>query len=89
MAPANVVDKALYDKIHKRIKDKLEKQGRRWSAHASGQLVQAYKRGVNGQAYFGPKKRVDSKDGGGGLTRWYRERWVDVCALRIICHIPT
>ena len=86
MAPANVVHKALYDKIHKRIKGKLEKQGRRWSAYASGQLVQQYKREVkankalHGTAYRGPKKRADSK-GGGGLARWYEEKWIDVCAL--------
>ena len=66
MAPANVVNAALYDKIHASIKKKLKKQGRGWSAYASGQLVQEYKR--RGGKYRGKKPAKNR-----GLRRWYSE----------------
>ena len=74
MAPANVIDAKLYDSIHAKIKKKLAKQGRGWSAYASGQLVQEYKR--RGGKYKG-KKPAKNK----GLRRWYSEKWVNVCKL--------
>jgi len=74
MAPKNVVNVTLYDHIHSQIKKKLAKQGRGWSAYASGQLVQEYKR--RGGKYRG-KKPAKNK----GLRRWYSEKWVNVCKL--------
>lgn len=41
------------------------------SAYASGQVVQEYKR--LGGGYKGARRDGD-------LARWYKERWVDVCA---------
>ena len=44
MAPSSVKDKALYDRIHKRIKRRLKKQGRGWHLYASAELVKTYKK---------------------------------------------
>lgn len=51
------------------------------SAYASGQLVQEYKR--MGGGFKGSKAGSD-------LARWYKERWVDVCAWpkRVACGEP-
>ncbi len=73
MAPANVANPKLYDSIHKAIKAKLARQGRRWGAYASGQLVQEYKR--RGGKYIG--KKTSKK----GLNRWFAEKWINVCKL--------
>jgi hypothetical protein len=70
--PENVVNKKLYMSIKKDIHDRLRSQGRRWSAYASGELVRTYK--SKGGKYRG-KKSPD------GIARWFKEEWVDVCAL--------
>ena len=79
MAPSNVVNPKLYDRIHASIKRKLARQGRGWSAYASGQLVQEYKK--KGGKYRG------NKSGKSGLSRWFSEKWIDVCKLpkRVPC----
>ena len=74
MAPSNVKNPALYDKIHKKIKKKLKQKGRGWSAFASGHLVQAYKKA--GGTYSGTRSKKKE-----GLTRWFEEKWVNVCKL--------
>jgi hypothetical protein len=62
--PLNI---ALYNKIKLMVKRKVK----RWpSAYASAQLVRLYKQ-------KGGKYRCSSF--GGGLDRWFKERWVDVC----------
>ena len=71
--PDNVVNKRMYLNIKNKIDKRLKKQGRRWSAYASGELVRTYK--LKGGKYKGRK----SKDS--NLSRWYKEKWVDVCAL--------
>jgi hypothetical protein len=66
-------DQKLYD----RIKKKVQKQYRRWSAYASGSLVQQYKNAYlkkhgSSNAYTGTKSSKAP------LTTWFRENWVDV-----------
>lgn len=68
--PDNVIDKSLYCKVKKKVKEQVKV----WpSAYASGQLVQEYKR--QGGKYKGSKKEKESSD----LDRWYKEKWVNVC----------
>jgi len=69
--PKNVVNKKLYKKIYNKIKKEHEKKGKRWGAYSSGQLVKLYKKA--GGKYTGSKKNKN-------LSRWYKEKWIDVCA---------
>ena len=62
-------DPALYARILASVKRGVK----RWpSAYASGLVVQRYK------AAGGEYEPTCSR-GEGGLTRWFREKWVDVC----------
>ena len=57
-------------KKYNRIKSKVKQTVKRWpSAYASGQLVRQY-------TSSGGKYRCMSF---GDLSRWFKERWVDVC----------
>ena len=60
------VDRALYDRIKNMI---MRKRGK-WSAYASGELVQTYKR--EGGRYRSRAKRSR-------LARWFDEEWINVC----------
>ena len=68
--PKNVVNKKLYKKIYNKIKKEHEKKGKRWGAYSSGQLVKLYKK--DGGEYTGSIKNKN-------LSRWYKEKWIDVC----------
>jgi hypothetical protein len=64
----DIVNKNLYNKIKKIAKTKFKK----WpSAYASSWLVKEYKR--QGGKY------KSKKSNNTGLTRWYAEKWIDVC----------
>lgn len=70
MKPTNT---KLYDKVKKEARSKFKV----WpSAYASGWLVKEYKR--RGGKYTGGSR---SKRKNGSLSRWYREKWIDVCQL--------
>lgn len=80
------VDKALYEKAKRTVKARVQV----WpSAYASGQVVQEYKRlggryrSLGGSAAKkGRTGRTGSqgkRDANAGLTRWFAERWVNVC----------
>ena len=80
MAPANVKDPSLYDRIKNTIKRRLDSEGRRWGAYASGELVKKYKlayekKNGKGSPYTG------SKNSKTGIARWFGEKWIDVCKL--------
>lgn len=61
------IDKQLYARISTDVKSSVQ----RWpSAYASGLVVQRYK--AAGGKYSCTKAR-------GGLTKWFREKWVNVC----------
>ena len=58
-------------KLYNRVKNTVKRKVARWpSAYASGQVVKMYRR--LGGKYKG--KRSSSS-----LSRWYKERWMDVC----------
>jgi hypothetical protein len=68
--PENVLDKNLYLKAKKIAKSKFKV----WpSAYDSAFLVKTYK-DMEG-------RYLCNKKGGGSLTRWFAEEWVDVCYL--------
>lgn len=62
-------DKKLYEKVKARIKRRLASKGQRWSARASQQLVNEYKKAGGG--YKGQKSK-------GKLTTWQKENWVAI-----------
>ena len=63
-------DKKLYNKIKSQAKKKFKV----WpSAYASGWLVKEYKR--KGGKYSGKKSSST------GISRWYKEKWINVCKL--------
>jgi hypothetical protein len=63
------LNKSLYNKVKSEAKTKFKVYP---SAYANGWLVKEYKR--RGGKYTGSKK-------GGGLSRWYQEKWIDACKL--------
>lgn len=74
--PATPRDTSLYAEIKKRVS---EQYGGKWSAYASGSLVQQYKRefrkkhGSRRSPYIDGAKSRDAP-----LATWFRENWVDV-----------
>lgn len=68
--PSNVNNPKLYLRIKEEVKNSVHV----WpSAYASGMLVRRYK--ADGGTYSGSKPSKSS-----GLSRWFEEKWVDVCA---------
>jgi hypothetical protein len=82
--PAN---KRLYDRIKKKIKARVKV----WpSAYASGQLVREYKR-MGGKYLTTSKglttrksksKSKSKRKGTNLLSRWFKEKWVNVCVKK-------
>ena len=80
MSKPEPLNKKLYEKVKKEAKNKFAV----WpSAYASGWLVAEYKR--RGGKYSG--KRID---GSSGISRWFDEKWIDVCKLpkKVPCGRP-
>ena len=68
------IDKELYERAKRYVKSRVKV----WpSAYASGQLVRKYKS-------MGGRYSSSSSFGKavGGLTRWFKERWVNVCGTK-------
>ena len=63
-------NKKLYEKVKAEAKKKFKVYP---SAYANGWLVKEYKR--RGGTYSGKKSKTS------GLTRWYEEKWINVCEL--------
>ena len=59
----------LYDSIKQKIKRQLSSKGQRWSARASQQLVNQYKKA--GGTYSGSKANSS-------LTNWQKANWVAI-----------
>ena len=76
MSKSEPLDKKLYGRVKSEARRKFKVFP---SAYASGWLTREYKR--RGGRYAGRKRRS------GGLSRWYREKWIDVCQLprRVPC----
>jgi len=65
--------KPLDPKLYARVREDVRARVKRWpSAYASGLVVQEYTAAGGRYASSCPRKR-------GGLTKWFRERWVNVC----------
>ena len=77
MAAAVPTDQKLYQRIVKKIKEKVN----RWpSAYASGLVVKEYKEKFK-EKYGGPglgpyEDRIPKKKT--GLFRWFEEKWIDI-----------
>lgn len=63
-------NKTLYNKVKSAAKRKFKVYP---SAYANGWLVKEYKR--RGGKYSGNKSQKS------GLSRWYKEKWINVCKL--------
>lgn len=72
--PSNVINKKLYLKIKKEIKDDHVKKGKRWGLYSSSELVRKYKK-VGGK--YKTQKNIKTQ----GTLRWYQEMWIDTCQL--------
>jgi hypothetical protein len=74
------IDKKLYSKIKSEAKSRFTV----WpSAYASGWLVKEYKRRggkykISSSQRTKGKSRKQTKN---GLSRWFKEKWIDVCEL--------
>ena len=62
-------NKKLYESIKRKIKSQLSSKGQRWSARASQQLVNQYKKA--GGTYSGSKSNSS-------LTNWQKQNWVAI-----------
>ncbi len=62
-------NKKLYNSIKASIKSQLKRKGQRWSARASQQLVNRYKK--RGGKYSGKKQ-------GSSLSKWQQQKWVSI-----------
>jgi hypothetical protein len=74
-------------KLYEEVKKEAKKKFKVWpSAYASGWLVKEYKRRsgtyVGGGGIEKSKSKVKSR--GGGISRWYEEKWINVCELPAI-----
>ena len=76
------VDKKLYSRVLKKVKAKSKV----WpSAYASGRVVREYKRLGGKYKYANTNTRTRKKTNTNkfgiisGLTRWFKEKWVNVC----------
>ena len=66
------LNKSLYQRVKSEAKHKFKVYP---SAYANGWLVKEYKR-RGGKYKSGTRPRKS-----GGLSRWYAEKWIDVCKL--------
>lgn len=61
-------------KLYEQIKEEAKRKFKVWpSAYASGWLVKEYKRRSG--------KYVGKKPSSSGISRWYQEKWINVCKL--------
>ncbi len=80
--PDNVKNPKLYKKIKAKIRRDVDKKNRQWGAYDSGRLVKEYK--AAGGKYSGKKSKNSP------LSRWYKEKWINVCKLpkKVACGRP-
>jgi hypothetical protein len=64
------INKSLYEKVKEEAKRRFKVYP---SAYANGWLVKEYKK--RGGTYSGKKPKTT------GLSRWYAEKWINVCEL--------
>ena len=97
-------DEKLYNSIKKKVKAKFQKTSRWPSAYGSGFLVKEYKKAFkekygNKSPYKTQKKspkkskksrksRKSRKSNRNNLTRWFNEKWVNVCKKKSGKYVP-
>ena len=95
-------DEKLYNSIKKKVKAKFQKTSRWPSAYGSGFLVKEYKKAFkekygNKSPYKTQKKSRKStkksrkstkKSNKNNLTRWFNEKWVNVCKKKSGKYVP-
>tara|TARA_B100001094_G_C18152671_1_gene784565 strand:- start:58 stop:684 length:627 start_codon:yes stop_codon:yes gene_type:complete len=95
-------DEKLYNSIKKKVKTKFQKTSRWPSAYGSGFLVKEYKKAFkekygNKSPYKTQKKSRKStkksrkstkKSNKNNLTRWFNEKWVNVCKKKSGKYVP-
>ena len=71
-------NKSLYNKV----KSEAKKRFKKWpSAYGSGWLVREYKRRGGKYREGSSKKSYRQRSKGKGLTRWFDEKWINICKL--------
>lgn len=78
------MSKPLNKSLYNAVKEAAKRKFKVWpSAYASGWLVKEYKR--RGGKYSGKKGSRST-----GLSRWYDEKWINVCKLprKVSCGRP-
>lgn len=85
------INKSLYSKV----KAEAKRRFKVWpSAYGSGWLVREYKRRGGkyreGSSSRSKKRSYRQKSKGKGLTRWFDEKWINVCKLpkKVPCGRP-
>lgn len=78
MVSDKVLDKKLYERIKKKMQQEHKRQGKRWGIYSSSQLVARYKKA--GGKYKGIKPTKLQP----GISRWYKEKWINVCKLPLL-----
>jgi hypothetical protein len=68
-------------KLYDNIKTEISKLYKTNSAYRSGTIVKAYKQA--GGTYLGAKPKTE------GLSKWFKEQWVDVANLNYPVYRPT
>ena len=97
-------DEKLYNSIKKKVKAKFQKTSRWPSAYGSGFLVKEYKKSFkqkygNKNPYKSRKKtnnksrkktnnKSRKKSNNNNLTRWFNEKWVNVCKKKSGKYVP-
>ena len=82
-----MVNKPVNLKLYEKIKKEAKRKFKVWpSAYASGWLVREYKRRGGIYKSKSPRKSPRRKSlrkspRKSGLSRWFREEWIDVCKL--------
>ena len=74
-------------KTYNKVKARAKKKFKVWpSAYASGWLVKEYKRVMKKKG----KKPYHGKKTTGGIARWFKEKWINVCKLpkKVPCGRP-
>lgn len=81
--PASPTSSPTYPKLYARAKEDVKRRVTRWpSAYASAQVVRKYKDLVRSRGCTKPAYKVLHKGTEKPLTRWFREKWVDILSMK-------
>ena len=94
MSKSVPTDLKLYEKIKQKVKKKFTETSRWPSAYGSGYLVKEYKKEF--EKKYGKKspyklvnnKKNNKKSNKSNLSRWFDEKWVNVCKKKNNKYVP-